>query len=300
MTTNKELTSTPQTRLEALELPNESKVARYDLDADHAAVLCRDFLKNRQDKPDGQIGCYLIDGKNIFSNLGRFVETTVLHEYFSNSPELMAREYGPYDNASSFLVNINHETEMPIGDMRIIEPSKVGLKSLNDLIRTPLRLSAEAVCAAYGMDQAKCLDVSTIAVIKEYRGERGDNLASLLMYRGLYAHFLADPRYTHAVTIMDVKAKKSIDKYKVPFRPILDTEPFSYLDSPLSLALIAQTSEFYPQVNYWQQRFEREVKEGDDSDEKGLRAGVMKMLKDGDFVDKLLGSEITIHQSQDT
>jgi hypothetical protein len=283
----------------APEFPIESNIARYDLGPENIKVLCREFINQREQKPEERFGFYLIDGKNVFSNLGRYVESTVLDEYFHNSPEQMRREYGPYDNHSEFLVGIDQENEVPTGSMRVILPSEIGQKSLNDLRRTKLNISPETVYSAYNIDPEKCLDVAIVAVMRDYRGDRADNLQSLLLYRALYVRYISDPKYSHVVAIMDLVAKRSIDRYKVPFRPILDTEPFSYLESPLSQAIIAQTSEFFPQVNYWQQRFEQDAKNGDNEDEKGFRAAVMKNLKDGNDIDRMLASEITVNHVQE-
>jgi hypothetical protein len=295
MKTNNNLPPAVHEESKPLEPSIESKISRYDLTQDEAKVLCGEFLSRREQKPEGRYGIYLIDGKNIFSDIGRYIESTVLYEYFKNTPEQLQKQYGDYDNYSMFLVGIDHETREPMGEMRIILPSELGQKSLNDLPKTDLKIYPETVYTAYDMDPDKCLDVATIAVAKSYRGKRGDNLTSLLLYRSLYVRFLKDPNYTHVVAILDLEAKNSIDKYKIPFRPILDTEAFSYLESPLSLALIAQTTEYYPQVDYWQRRLALEALDDEDenADEKQHRAAVMKMLKDGDNIDTMLASEIT-------
>jgi hypothetical protein len=280
------------------ELPIESTIANYDLAAEKIKVLCREFIRQREQKAEERFGFYLIDGKNIFSNLGRYVESKVLDEFFKNSPEQLYKEYSPYDNHSEFIIGIDQENEVPIASMRVILPSEIGQKSLNDLQRTKLNISPETVYNAYRIDPEKCLDVAVVAVLRDYRGDRADNLPSLILYRAFFVQYISDPKYSHAVAIMDLDAKQSIDRYKVPFRPILDTEPFSYLQSPLSQAIVAQTSEFYPQVHYWQQRFELEAKNGDNEDEKGFRAAVMKNLKDGNDIDKMLASEFTVKHAQ--
>jgi hypothetical protein len=270
-------------------------VAQYDPSPEDTKRMCEEFLSSLEHGIEGRFGCFLLPGNDAFSNLGRAVESKVFEETFSNGPEIMEREYGPYDQNSVFFVGIDQEAGIPIASMRVILPSENGLKTLNDLQFTPLELTPEDVYGAYNINPAECLDVATVAVLEDYRGDEADNFPSLLMYRSLYAHFIANPRFSHAVTIMDVGAKKSIDKYMIPFKPILDTEPFSYLDSPKSAALIGQTSEFYPQVRYWQQKFDKEGQAEQDRRKQSL-AGVMKMLMDGDFIDSLLASEITVRK----
>jgi hypothetical protein len=265
---------------------------RYDISPEEVEGLCAEFLSNREVKAESQFGCYQISGTDRFSNMGRFIERVVFEEEFNNTDDIMQEEYGPYEENSTFLVVVDHEKSMPIGVLRVIEHSDdTSIKSLVDLEKSPLQISPELFYEAYGTTPEKCVEAGTIAVLENYRGSKANYLPTLLMLRSLYISVISDPRFEYIVNIIDLKAEKRLRDLKLPFRPILDTEPFSYLGSTLSRAVYAKSAEFYPQVNYWQKKYEQESQEEQDS-RKALLAAGMKALKDGDFIDEMLAPEI--------
>lgn len=219
----------------------------FNLTHEEARQLCTEFLNSNEQLPDSQFGCYIIRGDDSYSNLGRFVEGTVFLGVFNNTPKVMEQEYGPYDNASTFFVVIDHEARMPVGVMRVIENSPAGLKTLNDLEKSPLQLAASETCQKLGIDADKCADIATLAVMPEYRGRAANFLPSLLLYRTLYLTTLDNRRFDYTVTIVDRKAERNLETLKLPFKPI-DTRYFSYLDSLQSRALYGVNAEFYPIV----------------------------------------------------
>ncbi|HVN50080.1 MAG TPA: hypothetical protein VMT43_01540, partial [Acidimicrobiales bacterium] len=78
-------------------------------------------------------GVYVLDADQPEAELARAVEREVLDEFFTNSPELLEREYGPYESASTFLCVVDHEQRAPAGMIRIIRPGDAGLKSVHDI-----------------------------------------------------------------------------------------------------------------------------------------------------------------------
>jgi len=225
----------------------------YELSRAEVGELCRDFLTGHE-KPVGRLGSYVISPDTIYSNLGRSVESAVFDESFRNTPDIMASEYGPYESASTFFVVIDHEQEMPVGTMRLIANSDAGLKSLVDLPRTPLGIVAEDVYQAYAINPDRCIDVSTLALLPEYRRQE-DGLSRLLVYRPLYKTVINNPNFDHIVTIVDEQAQRSLWALRFPLRRIFDSQGFPYLGSKQSYAMYAQTSDFKPQMNYWISKF---------------------------------------------
>jgi len=259
---------------------------RYDLSPEEARLLCGEFLAGTENKPDAQFGCYVIGGTDDFSNLGRFVESTVFLEAFGNTPELMAEEYGPYEESSEFFVVVDHDSEMPIGVLRTIRNSEAGLKSLKDLEQTPLALDPDAVCEEFGIDPDKCIDVGTLAILPEFRARVGNILPSLLLYRTLYVRCLSNPDYDHVVTIIDQAAEKNLHKLSFPFKPI-DERYFSYLDSPQSRALYGINKEFYPSVSRRQAELEEQAGE-EQASAKHWYAMMLDGLANGTHLDEML------------
>jgi hypothetical protein len=272
----------------------ENLQPRYDISVEEAKELCGDFLSTREGKPEAQFGCYRVSGVDRYSNMARFVESKVFDEYFENKASFMAEQYGPYEDCSNYFVVIDHEAQLPVGAMRLIEYSESGSKSLVDL-KEPFGIEAEDIYEAYGIEPEKCADIATLAILKEYRGSRAHHLPSLLMYRSLYLTTLSNPDYSHTVAIMDVKAEEALHRLKFPFKPIFGTEPFSYLDSPESRAIYAKNSEFKPQLNYWASKFEAEAPDGEEGNKSRLTAFAIKSLVQENGVsafDSMLAPEI--------
>lgn len=263
---------------------------RYDMTEEEARQLCHNFLATPElDVPEGKFGCYEITADSDFSNLGRFVESTVFDETFDNTPELMDEQYSPYDQNSSFYVVIDHEAEMPVGVMRLIRNSEAGLKSLNDLEAAGVGFTKEDVCQGYGVNPDRCVDIATLAVLEDYRGVKAAWLPSLLTYRKLYQDILSSPDYDHVVAIIDQDAEKNLHTLKFPFEPMFGSDYFSYLDSPKSRAVIAKNSMFYPQLTYWTAKLKEEAA-GREGAQEELIANTIDALINPRYLDPLISS----------
>jgi hypothetical protein len=275
--------------LASQETVKESPIPRYDMTPDEAKLMCSEFLASREARPVTQFGCYIIPHDETYSNLGRFVEGTVFGETFNNSPEVMEQEYGAYENASTFYLVVDHDNSLPVGVMRVIENSDAGLKTLNDIEREDtLNIKKREVEAAYSIDPDRCIDLATLAVLPEYRGSNANYIPSMLTYRTLYLNVLSNPNYDHVVAIIDERAERNLQNLKFPFRRIFDSEGFSYLDSPKSYALYAPNDAFYPQVNFWAQRYQQEGQAS--GDERRLwKASIIDSLINDGIYDEMLG-----------
>jgi hypothetical protein len=219
---------------------------KYDLPKKQVNDLCKAFLTKSNLKT--HFGCYLIEGTDKYSDLARYVEAKVFDETFKNDAATMLAEYGPYDRFSTFFVVIDHKGKMPVGALRVIKPSNRGLKSLVDLKTTPLKITAADIYKTYKIKPSECVDLATIAVEKQYRGRTYNFIPSLLLYRALYSQVLQDPSYLQVVSIVDKKPFELLLSLGMPFTPILNSKPFSYLSSDISYAVCAYTADFLPSV----------------------------------------------------
>jgi hypothetical protein len=258
---------------------------RYDLSLTEVEQLSAEFLK-RHEIPGVPFGSYVISGQSPFANLGRFVETQVFEESFNNDSALMAEEYGPYDEASTFFVVMDHGTKMPIGTLRIMVNSSQGLKSLEDLPRTPLGITKEELCEAYEINPDRCVDASTLALMAPYRGPQSD-LPRLLAYRPLYHTVISNPNFDHIVSIIDVQAQRSLWALRFPLHRVFDAPGFPYLDSKESYAMHAKTADFEPQMKFWIENFR-----ASESNQRHQVAGWMEMLiSDSSLLDTMVAYE---------
>lgn len=219
----------------------------YDLLDTDIIKLCQRFLKTAR-RPSTRFGCYMLAGNDKFSNLARYIESRVFYETFKNNPSVMEKEYRPYDASSIFFVVIDHETSMPVGALRVIEHSKTGLKMHADLIKTPLKLKPEHIHSHYQVQPHETVEIGTLAIERGYRGKKYSFIPSLLLYRALYTEIINHPKNKMVLSVIDEKPYQLLRKLGFPFKPILDSEPFPYIDSHASYAVFAYTSDFLPSV----------------------------------------------------
>jgi hypothetical protein len=177
-----------------------------------------------------RFGCYLIPHRSHFSDIARVVECTVFERFFGDTPERMAEYHAPYEEHSMFLLVVDQLQRRAAGAIRIILPSSKGLKSLNDIVGSPLYVRAEQIAEHHGiLDARRCWDIGTLAVLKEYRGAGSDHLVSLMLYGYLYA-LMRRRGIQHMVTILDKHAHAQLTQMLgVPIVPIANSSPFRYL-----------------------------------------------------------------------
>src|SRR5207244_12012674 len=114
-------------------------------------------------RPAQPFGVYLLGPEESGAELARHVERAVFLEAFGNTQELVASEYGTYEPASVFFVVLDHRRRLPAGMMRVIVPSNVGCKSLDDIPRhwgEPVEKVLARVDAAW--EPARLWDLATL------------------------------------------------------------------------------------------------------------------------------------------
>lgn len=203
--------------------------ASYELHGNVAADLAEQLLTLHPPTSSRRFVCYELPGTGRFADLGRTVELEVFGEVFGDDRALLEREYGPYEQASRFLVVMDQRRRQAAGVLRVIENSAAGLKTLRDIAGEPLGIPQAEVQARHGIaDLDRCWDVGTLAVRRGYRrsGVRRTTL-SLLLYRALYVHAVR-AGVEHVVTAMHGHAHRRLLALGVPFVPICDSEPFDY------------------------------------------------------------------------
>ena len=180
-------------------------------------------------------GVYVLDATQPEAELARDIEREVFDEFFSNSPKLLADEYGPYDESSTFLCVIDHAERRPAGMIRIIRPGAAGLKSVHDIERQWERPFADLMSSTDAdLDLSRWWDLATLGVAGDYRGAATSGLVAMALYQAL--NMLADREGVEwAITILDVVVLDLINTaWMRPFQPVPGTFPARYLDSPAS------------------------------------------------------------------
>jgi hypothetical protein len=215
-----------------------------DLPREHERDLGRAVVTAAGNPPE-PFGLYAFPASAHESELARAVERRVFDEWFGNSPELLTSEYGPYEDATLFLAVLDHRRCLPAGMIRLVLPSPAGFKSLHDL-EAGWDVHADAAFVRSGIDPdpAEVLDVVTVAVDREYRGQASDGMISLALYQAVVQTARAR-RLRWLVTILDLVVLDLINGLtSAPFRRYRGVEPRSYLDSPASLPVYCDLSEY--------------------------------------------------------
>lgn len=234
-----------------MDVSEPSSAFRYDLSPAAVSALTEALIASKTSATDDRVVCYRVSGRSQFSDIARTIECSVFHEAFpGNDAAFMTREYGPYDHASFFFLSVDRVEKRPIGALRIIRDSPVGLKTLNDLAQpdSPVRLTATEIQQHHNVDTfEKVWDIGTFAILSEYR--RSGLSASLQLYRGMYATALEEG-VDHLIAIFDKLPLLAVTGYlAIPVVPLCGTDYFSYLGSAESRAIYGYIPGFEPVVS---------------------------------------------------
>jgi hypothetical protein len=198
-----------------------------------------DWLIEEGGRGSTPFGQYIVPSSHPAAALARRVEQTVFGEVFGNTPELLAEEYDPYDDASVFICVLDHVQRRIAGAIRLITPSPAGLKSIDD-IETGWHEPAADVMARspFDLDLDNTWDLATLAVAPDYRGESTDGLITLGLLQGV-ALLAGRHDVRHVVAILDLVVMDVIQtRYHRPMTTFAGLEPANYLDSPASLPIV--------------------------------------------------------------
>lgn len=224
---------------------------RYDLTDHEIQNATANFLAAEgADLPHGRFVGVAVNSYSPLANVGRTTEQRVFGETFEgNDVPFMHREYGEYEDTSSFLMVIDRKHLAVSGVMRVIHDSEAGLKSMKDAAAQLGKTEAE-IREYHDIEEGdKVVDIATLAVPKEYRGNTFTGVQSSLMLHRMFNETSVHDEVDHAVAIVDEKALRAIRAIGVPMVNMCGTDqPFSYLDSAKSYAVHARVPELQPGV----------------------------------------------------
>ena len=172
--------------------------------------------------------------------LARQLEAEVLEEFFGNTPEELAEEYGDYEAASVFLLMYDREAQKPAGMLRLIRNSPKGLKTVNDIESDapgyPWHQSVDEVLERnhLAFDRDRVLDIGTVAIAPDYRGRRDSSDVSYGLYRGLYTYSRSVDCQAWVGILDDNFLKYTQEQMGGPFRTFEGLGSGSYIGSEAS------------------------------------------------------------------
>ncbi len=160
----------------------------------------------------------------------RGCEVDVFDSAYGNTPEQLAQEYGPYDDASVFIA-LADDGGRVFAACRVITWSDLGLKTLVDLGREPWRLDGMRSAHAAGIDPTTTWDIATLGVRSEL-GRTGV-MAAAALYHGLVAGGRANG-VTTMITIVDERVRTLLHSVGLATHVLPGATTAEYLGSPRS------------------------------------------------------------------
>jgi hypothetical protein len=164
----------------------------------------------------------------------RRVEAEVFLQAFGNTPEVMAREYGPYEQRSRFVAVVDDADGSALGTARLITPDGSGrLKTLLDVAGEPWQLSVPDGLAAAGLAGRTVWDVASLAVHPRFRAGAAGAEVSLALCHGIW-RYARDCGIPGMVTILDDRVHRLVRAMGLPWHAMAGATSQPYLGSPAS------------------------------------------------------------------
>jgi len=183
------------------------------------------------------MGVYVFRPEEEGAALPRFVEETVFEEAIGDTAAaVLADEFSPYDHATLLFCVVDQQRRMPAAMLRLILPSKSGLKSLNDLEPHWGISAAELFAAAdFDYDPAHTWDLATLAIGPEYRAAAFQGMVTMALLQSVSMLGLR-VGFPWTVALLHVPVLRMLQwKLHRPFHEFEGVEPRPYLDSPATL-----------------------------------------------------------------
>ncbi|STX52853.1 Uncharacterised protein [Legionella busanensis] len=210
-----------------LSLPNETLLK--------LASECMTQFKLNTNK---RFGIYFLNHDSPFGLLSRYVEAKVFWEVYRNDEELLNNEYEEYMPYSNFLLVIDHKEKLPIGSVRMMRPSKIGLKTFHTIVEPPWSCDIQEIIHLNNLSEVldSVYDITILSIVKEYRASSGFSVGLGVYLSMLGFIFKNDIRYY--ISVIDVKLFKLLKKIGLDVRVIKGTSGQSFLGSKCSYPTI--------------------------------------------------------------
>jgi hypothetical protein len=183
------------------------------------------------------MGVYAFRPEEPGALLALAVEEQVFEEAIGDTAAaVVADQFSPYDHASMLFCVVDQQRKVPAAMLRLILPSKAGLKSLNDIEPTwgvsPTQLFS---ASEFDYDPNHTWDVATLAIAPEYRAAAFQGMVTMALCQVISMLGLR-LGFSYSVAVLHVPVLRMLQwKLNRPFNEFSVVEPRPYLDSPASL-----------------------------------------------------------------
>ena len=183
------------------------------------------------------MGVYAFRPEDEGAALPLHVEETVFEEALGDTAAAVVEdEFAPYDHASLLFCVVDHKRRMPAAMLRLILPSKAGLKSLNDIeLHFDTTVADLFEASDFDFDPNHTWDVATIAIGTEYRAAAFQGMVTMALLQSV-SMLGSRVGFPWAIALLHVPVLRMLQwKLHRPFNEFTGAAPRPYLDSPASL-----------------------------------------------------------------
>jgi hypothetical protein len=173
----------------------------------------------------------------------RDCEAEVFLRVYGNTRQQLEDEYGPYEQASVFIALADDSGEV-VGACRLIRPTEVGLKSLDDAARPPWSLDVARAARAARLDLTQTWDVATLGCRRGLKGP--GRLASAALFHALVQVVRAN-EIRSAVMIIDERVRGLLASAGMTGHTLPGARPARYLGSTASTPVYRHCDEAFDQ-----------------------------------------------------
>ncbi len=170
-------------------------------------------------------------------------EAEVFGRVYGNTREQLQDEYGPYEAASVFIA-LADDTGDVLGACRLIRPTGLGLKSLDDAARPPWSLDVARSARAARLDLSQTWDVATLGCRRGLKG--AGRLAAAALFHGLVLVMRAN-EVRSAVMIIDERGRALLASAGMTGHTLPGAQPARYLGSAASTPVYRHCDEAFDQ-----------------------------------------------------
>jgi len=183
------------------------------------------------------MGVYAFRPEEPGAVLALAVEEQVFEEAIGDTAAaVVADQFSPYDHATLLFCVLDQHRKLPAAMLRLILPSKAGLKSLNDIGPT-WGVPRDELFAASGFDYDPnhTWDVATLAIGPEYRAAAFQGMITMALCQAI-SMLGSRVGFPYSVALVHVPVLRMLQwKLHRPFNEFVGVEPRPYLDSPAIL-----------------------------------------------------------------
>jgi hypothetical protein len=183
------------------------------------------------------MGVYAFGPEDPGAELAFSVEEQVFEEALGDTAAaVVADQFSPYEHATLLFCVVDQHRKLPAAMLRLILPSKAGLKTIADIEPT-FGVPATELFAAnqFDFDPNHTWDVATLAIGAEYRTAAFQGMVTMALCQSVsvLGRRLGFP---YALAMLHVPVLRMLQwKLARPFNEFEGVEPRPYLDSPASL-----------------------------------------------------------------